>query len=214
MTLFDYDKAEQNALIQTFALFGLPYRDGVRLKYREINDELWRVFERRQISKDDLQIQRFSRLFDRTGISCDAGLFNGKYLVELGRGNYLIDGAHEICEDLYGRGKKIYIVINGVALTQKMRVGGSAIKKFISGLFVSEDIGAQKPEKQYFDCVFARIEETDKSKMIIVGDSLTVDIQGGYNAGIDTCWFNPEHKENFIGIKPTYEITKLSEILQ
>ena len=46
----------------------------------------------------------------------------------------------------------------------------------------------------------------------MIGDSLSSDIKGGFNAGIDTCWFNPLKKENTLGITPTYEISSLLDL--
>lgn len=212
-TLFDYNKAEENALIETFSQNNLSYSEDIRSKYRDINNELWLAFERQEIGKDELQVERFFRLFHEIEVECDPSSFNGKYHIELGKGNYLIDGAYEICRALYEENKKMYIVTNGTSAVQKTRIANSKIKDFISDLFVSEDIGYQKPNKKYFDYVLSQIEKIDIRKILIIGDSLTSDIQGGYNAGIDTCWFNPNKNKNLIGITPTYEITDLSEIL-
>ncbi len=211
-TLYDYDRAEEYALARTFACNGLAYSDEVRAKYRVINAGLWRQFERGEVAKSELVVLRFARLFGEIGVAGDPSAFNARYLVELGNGSFLIDGAYEVCKVLCEAGKKIYIVTNGVSLTQKTRVARSPIEPFISGLFVSEEVGFQKPQREYFDHVFANIPPVEKSKILIVGDSLTSDIQGGAGAGIDTCWFNGRGKENPGGIEPTYEITRLSEI--
>ena len=211
-TLYDYDKAEEYALSRAFERNGLGYSDGVRAKYRAINSELWRMFEKGEVEKGELLVRRFSQLFGEIGVVCDPAAFNAQYLVELGGGVFLIDGAYEICKTLYESDKKIYIVTNGVSLTQKARVGSSTIEPFISGLFVSEEVGFQKPQREYFDHVFSNIPKVAKDKILIVGDSLTSDIQGGCNAGIDTCWFNGARKENPGAVVPTYEIGELREI--
>ena len=212
-TLFDYDKAEESALIETFKQNDLNYSKQVRVQYRCINSGLWALFERQEIDKSELQTQRFLRLFQEIEAECDVKSFSENYLIELGKGSHLINGAYDICKALHEQGKKIYIVTNGMSVSQKMRIENSEINHFISDLFVSEDVGFQKPHKQYFDHVFLHVGKIDKRKVLIVGDSLTSDIQGGLNAGIDTCWFNPAKKENSIGVTPTYEITELSEVL-
>lgn len=211
-TLFDFGKAEESALIETFKQYKLNYSEEIRIRYKCINIELWELFEKQEIDKSVLQTQRFSTLFQEIGVSCDIESFNENYIIELGRGSQLMDGAYDICKSLHNKGKELYVVTNGVSSIQKIRMESSSIKQFISGVFVSEDIGFQKPRKEFFDHVFSHIGEIDKRKILIIGDSLTSDIQGGINAGIDTCWFNPNKKENSIGIIPTYEIAELSEI--
>ena len=211
-TLFDYDKAEANALKIMFDNCGFAYTEDIRHKYREINSQVWKSFEKGEISKEVLQTSRFTRLFDFIGVHRDAKDFNEKYLYELGKGAFLIDGALEICEQIFSCGKKIYIVTNGILATQTSRIKHSLIKDYISGFFVSEHIGFQKPHISYFEYVFSHIPQVEKDKILIIGDSLTADIQGGFNASIDSCWLNEARKENQTGIIPTYEIHKLSEI--
>ena len=211
-TLFDFEKAEANAVQNMFERRGFCYSDEILMTYREISALLWEEFEKGAISSSELQIQRFARLFSTIGLSYDAQRFNAEYLIELGKGAYLIDGAYEICEELAAHGKRIYIVTNGVQISQKSRIERSIIKEFISDYFISEAIGFQKPHALYFQHVFSNIPHFDKSKTLIVGDSLSADIAGGINAGIDSCWFNRFEMSNDTGIIPTYEIRDLSEL--
>jgi 2-haloacid dehalogenase len=212
-TLFDYDMAEANALKIMFDKCGFEYTENIRQKYREINSQVWDSFEKGKISKEELQTSRFVRLFDFVGVCCDAKDFNEKYLYELGKGGFLIDGALEICEQIISHDKKIYIVTNGILATQMSRIKHSLIKDYIADFFVSESIGHQKPHISYFEYVFSHIPKIGKDKILIIGDSLTADIQGGCNAGIDSCWFNEAGaNNNTTSIIPTYEIHHLSEI--
>ena len=212
-TLYDFDKAEANALRIVFDKCGFNYKEEVLDKYIEINLPLWDSLEKGEMSKDVLQTLRFVRLFDYIGVDYDAKDFNEKYLYELGKGAFLIDGALEICRQIALRGKKIYIVTNGILAKQTSRIKHSLIKDYISGFFVSECVGFQKPSISYFDYIIANIPQVGKDKILIIGDSLSADIQGGRNAGIDSCWFNPACVENQTGIIPTYEVHMLSEIL-
>jgi len=214
-TLYDFDMAEVNALKIVFECCGFSYTEEIRQIYRKINKEMWESFEKGEISKEDLQTLRFERFFAEAGVSCDYkdfSDFNNKYLYELGKGAFLIDGAFEICKDIVEAGKKIYIVTNGILATQTSRIKYSTIKDYITDFFVSEFVGFQKPHISYFEYVFSKITEFDKEKVLIIGDSLTADIQGGINAGIDTCWFNPLGEANNTGIMPSFEIARLSEL--
>ena len=211
-TLYDYDMAEANALKIMFANCKLDYSDAIRNKYRQINTKEWEKFEKGEISKEDLQTSRFIRLFDYIGVSCDAMDFNEKYLYELGKGAFLINGALEVCKYIVSQYKKIYIVSNGILATQTSRIKHSSIKDYISDFFVSEHVGFQKPHTSYFDYVFSHIPQVGINNILIIGDSLTADIQGGHNAGIDSCWFNAAGVDNKTGIVPTYEIGELLEV--
>lgn len=211
-TLFDYNMAEENALINMFNKYGLSYEKDTRTKYRKINHEIWDRFEKGLIAKNDMQVLRFKQLFDILRINCDPRRFNEEYIIELGKGSFLIDGAYELCRSIYENNKKIYIVTNGISLTQKVRLENSAIKPYIADLFDSEKIGYHKPNRLYFEYVFSHIPNIDKRKTIIVGDSLSADIAGGNNAGIDSCWFNKSDIENETAIKPTYEVKSLREL--
>ena len=211
-TLFDYDKAEANALKTMFDKCGFAYTEDIRTKYREINSEEWGKYDKGEISKEDLQTSRYMRLFSDIGVWHDPKDFNEKYLLELGKGAFLIDGALEICKYITSLGKKIFIVTNGILATQTARIKHSLIKDYITDFLVSEFVGFQKPHISYFEYVFAHIPQVGKDKILIVGDSLSADIAGGNNAGIDSCWFNEHGKENHTNITPTYEIRKLSEL--
>jgi len=211
-TLYDFDKAESCALKTMFDYCGFEYSERVLAIYRGINSQAWRDYEDGKISKKDLQSIRFERFFSEIGVWHDVTDFNAKYLAELGRGTFLINGAEDICKEIVSKGKQIFIVTNGILATQESRIKHSLIKEYISGFFVSEFVGFQKPDVRYFDYVFEHIPKIPKEKILIVGDSLKADIAGGHNAGIDNCWFNEHGIENTTSITPTYEIRKLSEV--
>jgi len=211
-TLYDYKMAEANALRVMFENSRIAYTEDLRSAYREINSQEWAKYEKGEITKNALQIARFRRLFENIGVNFDAADFNAKYLYELGKGSFLIDGALEICRYITSAGKKIYIVTNGILATQKSRIANSLIKDYISDFFVSEFVGFQKPAAAYFEYVFSHIPQVGRDKILIIGDSLSADMAGGCNAGIDSCWFNPGFIENMTDIRPTYEIRKLEEL--
>jgi len=211
-TLYDFDKAESNALSTMFAFCGFDYSESILKKYREINEPLWGSLDKGEVSKEDLQTLRFTRLFAEIGVHHDVKEFNRLYLFELGKGAFMKDGAFEICKKIANSGKLIYIVTNGILATQESRIQHSQIKNYVSGFFVSEFVGYQKPDKKYFEYVFSHIPQVGKENILLVGDSLTLDILGGINAKIDACWYNEKNTKNNTGITPTYEIGKLCEL--
>ena len=169
------------------------------------------MLERGEITRDALKTSRYRKLFDRYGFNASEFEAAKTYEVLLGIGHYYIDGAHELLEEMQGK-YDLYIVSNGTTSVQKGRIASSDIENFVKGIFISQEIGVNKPAKEFFDACFAQIEDKDRNASVIIGDSLTSDIQGGINAGITSIWFNPHGKENNTGIRPDYEIRSLAEI--
>ncbi|GIO23781.1 YjjG family noncanonical pyrimidine nucleotidase [Oceanobacillus sp. J11TS1] len=211
-TLFDFGQSEKAALHKTFVTFGLP--DGFNkyhANYREISNVLWRELEQGKLSVSALGVERFRRLFATNQIDIDAAEFNGTYLGNLGKEVYLMDGVEELFDSLSDQ--RLAIITNGFRNVQLAKMESSPLYNTFEQIIISEDAGFQKPDKRIFDYAFSKLGLTDKATSLMVGDSLTSDMQGGINYGIDTCWFNPNHKENSIGIKPTYEIDHLTQLI-
>ena len=211
-TLFDFSMSEKNALHKVFEDFGLPtglvdYKNS----YKEISKVLWRDLEQGVTTLSELGVERFRRLFLEHNLEIDAATFNDVYLTYLGKEVHLVPGAVDLCNSLTGC--RLAIITNGFTNVQKSRIEGSPLCNTFEHLIISEEAGFQKPDQGVFEYAFSKLKITDKTKVLIVGDSLTSDIQGGTNYGIDTCWFNPSSKENHIGIQPTYEIRELAEII-
>lgn len=213
-TLFDYPKAESSALLGTLEYEGLSGTVEVMEAYQTINQQLWREFEQGRVTLDSLRTERFARLFAQLGLKTrsEVGLISEFYLERLGEGHELIEGAYDICATLTRSGYRLSIITNGIKKVQTSRIAKSALNGMFEQIVVSEDTGYQKPHPGIFDYAFGKLGITDKSRVMIIGDSLTSDIQGGINYGIATCWFNPQGKPNTLGLEPTYEIRSLAEI--
>ncbi len=212
-TLLDFDKAEQYALEYTFRHYDIPFTYEINQRYEEINKKLWKDFENGLIDKKTVVYSRFVLLFKEFNIPVDGIAFEDDYQKALGQGYFVLPHTIEVLSALYQK-YPLYVVTNGVSQTQYSRLEGTDIKKYFQNIFVSEDIGHQKPSKEYFDYCFKNIDKIDLSKTLIIGDSLSSDIQGGINAGIDTCWFNPNHLDKPEAMPINYEIHDLRELLQ
>ncbi len=210
-TLFDFKKAEGFALAEALRGYGIALDDRISKKYDEINKALWKRLEKGELRLDALKIERFTLLFEGLGTGIDAEAFSGSFIGWLGQGTFLLRGAEDICEYLYDK-YALVIVTNGIKDVQMPRFANSRINRYIRRIIVSEDAGSSKPDIGIFDYMSRETGFADKDAMIIVGDSLSSDIQGGLNYGIDTCWFNPERKANDTGIVPKYEISGLDEL--
>lgn len=210
-TLFDFHKAEKIALTKTLVHFGIDPTEETLALYSTINAAHWKRLELGEISREEVKVGRYRELFKTIGVECDPVKATAYYESMLAIGHYFMPGAPELLEELYGK-YRLYIVSNGTAKVQEGRIGSSGIKKYMDGIFISQLLGANKPDKQFFDICFAEIPDFSLSETVIIGDSLSSDIKGGINAGITTVWFNPKGIENDSDIKPNYTIKELSEV--
>lgn len=211
-TILDFDKAEFEALRRAFADHGMQIDDNLVQIYRKNNIALWQQLEKGLVTKDYVLNNRFVNTAQELGLDCDILAISRLYEDYLHEGHYVIDGAVEVLENLINMGARLYIVTNGVLSIQNARMKGSGVGKYFKVHFISEQVGYPKPKIEFFNHCFERIDDFDKSKTMIVGDSLTSDIQGGINAGIDTCWYNPKREKNTRDITPTYEIYNLAQL--
>ncbi|KGR83341.1 YjjG family noncanonical pyrimidine nucleotidase [Lysinibacillus odysseyi] len=212
-TLFDFAKSEQQAFHKIFGKYNLS--NSLKLyekSYREISNVLWRDLEGGKIDLAELGSERFRRLFLEYGLDIDGAVFNQEYLSFLGEQVHLVEGVEQVISHLSH--KRLAIITNGYTAVQTSRINNSPLNGLFEHMIISESTGFQKPQTGIFDVAFRKLQLTDKSNVLMVGDSLTSDIQGGMNYGIDTCWFNPKYRENNTSIKPTYEINTFESLLE
>ncbi len=216
-TLLDFNYSCKGALRQGFQAMGQNLTEEMIARYFEINDKYWKMFERGEITKDEVLYKRFEEFFgeygllDLPGVSVDA--FRIEFQKSLGNIYSYLDDSLSICKALQTKFKQ-YIVTNGVSSTQRSKLGLSGFTEVMTGLFISEEIGAPKPTKEYFDYCLEHIEEKDKGRILLVGDSLTSDIKGANMAGIKACWYNPKEQALPEGYQIDYEIVDLHQIFE
>lgn len=209
-TLFDFKKSERIAFDQTSDDFKLP--SNYFSIYTAINTSIWKEFEQGEITQKELKVERFKRLADATEISFNAEDFANRFMKHLANASYIYPESHQILTQLK-KHYKIAILTNGLKGVQTKRIGASEIAHLFDALIISEEVGYAKPDPRIFKLTLERVNTSDPSSALIIGDSLTSDIQGGLNSGIDTCWYNPEKKVNHASITPTYEIHQLSQLI-
>ncbi|MDD7794453.1 YjjG family noncanonical pyrimidine nucleotidase [Clostridium sp. 'White wine YQ'] len=211
-TLFDFKKSENNAFKNTMIQFDINYDEDYHLKvYKEINKALWDEFEKGNITQEKLKIERFKRLSDKIGVKFDESEFADSYVKNLANESHLYEESIPLVEELH-KNYKLVMVTNGLTDVQDRRIRKSPIAKYFENIVISEEVKASKPDSKIFEVALNSIKYFDKSKVIMIGDSLTSDIKGGLNFGVDTCWFNPAKTKNVSNINPTYEITTLKDI--
>ena len=210
-TLFDFDQAERNAHLLLCRAHGLAFSEEGYQLYHKCNADLWRDFDRGLCTKEYLLVERFRRYLAITGERADPEALNRDHLRALGEGAMLLPGAEELCRVL-SRDHRLYLLTNAVASVQKARFANSAIVPYFQGVFISEEVGVGKPDPAYFDYVFHAVPGLARDNALVIGDSLTSDIQGANNAGLPCCWFNPKGQPRPQGLRIDYEIRALEEL--
>ena len=210
-TILDFHIAEHIALSKTLRTLGLEPTEEVLARYSLINKDHWERLERKELTRPQVLLGRFETLFREYGIEVDPAECARAYEENLSIGHYFLPGAEEAVDALH-RKYRLFLTSNGTASVQKGRMTSANLYRFFEKVFVSQEIGHNKPAKAYFDACFEQIPDFDPAKAMIVGDSLSSDIQGGINAGIKTCWVNPAHAAPKSGIKPDYEIEALHQL--
>lgn len=210
-TLFDFLESAKSAIKKCCEIHEVEYSDYLIERFIALDRELWHKYEIGEIEQKEIFEKRFLHLFQEFNIDKDHLEFEENFKNFLATEFVLIDGAKELVEYL-SKKYEIYVASNSVSEVQLRRLKASGFDKYFKDIFVSDTIQAQKPSKEFFEGCFSRIENFDKSRTIIIGDSLASDMQGGYNSGIKTCWFNPYKKENTLCINCDYEISSLEDV--
>ncbi len=212
-TVLNFLASEAYAIRFLFGKYGLGECDDEKLAlYSGINKKYWGMLERNELTKPEILIGRFREFFGAIGADTSiAESFNLDYQISLGDYVEFIDHAKEVL--LSQKGKFVLAAVtNGTRIAQEKKLRLSGLDKLFDAIFISENVGYEKPNTEFFDCVFASLGVTDKSEVLIIGDSLTSDIKGGFNSGIDTCWYNPMHNQKSLDIPVTYEIDDLCKL--
>ncbi|MEE8578162.1 MAG: YjjG family noncanonical pyrimidine nucleotidase [candidate division Zixibacteria bacterium] len=211
-TLFDFDRSEYATLETTFKQFGLVFEPPYAQVYREIDDQIWQDIEAGKIQMEGLRTERFKLFFDAISIEAKCDDFSERYMNNLATAIDLIEGAEEILSRLFEETKMI-LITNGPGDVQRSRVSKSTIGGYFMDVVISDEVGASKPDSRIFDEAFKRMSNPNKDEVLIIGDSLSSDMRGGYEYGIDTCWFNPGRCVNDLDVECNYEIAALSDLL-
>ena len=211
-TLFDFRHSERESLRKTMLARSLEPTEERLDRYREISEGLWRRFDRGEISAEWLVVERFAQFARELGCRADPAAWNAEHAGGIGRECWLMPGAQPLCRALFDAGCRLFIVSNGMGLSQRSRLALSPMAPWFSGLFASHDLCARKPQSEFFQIVFERTGNPDLSRIVIVGDSLQTDIQGGINAGIHSIWFNPQGLPSPHSPSPNYEVRSLDEV--
>ena len=212
-TLMDFDASEEVALNQLLQEEGVKDIEGFKAYYRPMNQAMWVDLEAGRLDKETLVTTRFAKAFTYFGIVKDGKELAQKYEKLLAQQGHLYPGAHELLQDLKDAGYQLFAATNGITAIQEGRLRQSGLDKLFDQVFISDELGAQKPDPEFFARAASLIPDFDKTTALMIGDKLAADIKGGQSFGIDTVWYNPHGKETR-GIEPTYTVGNYKEIKQ
>lgn len=220
-TLLDFGKAENYAMKKCFDIFGMGVcTDEMVARYAAINNKYWERLERNEITKQEVLVGRFREFFETEKLPIEKAVpFNEEYQIRLGDKVFFNDNGVSLVKEFKERGLAQYAVTNGTLAAQRRKLAASGLEQLLDGAFISDEIGIEKPNIGFFEHVFGKIfknipnaDKLGKNEIMIVGDSLTSDMQGGNNAGIVCCWYNPHGNKDTKGLRIDYEIKNLNEL--
>ena len=212
-TLLDFDTAEDVALTQLLKEEGVEDIQAYKDYYVPMNKLLWKDLELKMITKKELVNTRFAKLFAHFGIEKDGAYLAERYQFFLSKQGQTFPGVEDLLRKLISQDYELYAATNGITYIQTGRLKQSGISPFFKEIFISEQLHTQKPDAEFYEKIGARIPNFNKNHALMIGDSLSADIQGGNNAGIDTIWYNPHHLKNKSLAQPTYEIDSYQALL-
>ena len=211
-TLFDFDESEKLAFFEIAPRYGVASTNENFELYKRINHENWQALELGLVTKEVLVVRRFAQFLEAVHAVGNAQKMNDDYLTALSKKSILFKDTLPLLEKLKGAGKRIFIITNGVTKVQEGRLKDSPILPYLEQVFISEQMNVSKPQKLFFDLVAQKIEGYTPENALVIGDSLTSDIQGANNAGLDCVWLNLENAPNDKSLKVTFEAKSLDEI--
>lgn len=214
-TLFDFKAAERHALEALFNELDIEGTEPMKALYSQVNNAIWQEFEQGAIAIETLKTERFRRFFDKLQLAHDPKKASDRYLDFLSRSDHLLPGTLELLITLRQRGYRLSLITNGISRVQRGRLAATKTLPFFEHVIISEEVGSQKPDPAFFAALFtlAGMDWQAKKRALVIGDSLSSDIKGGIGADLDTCWYNPDTLSADPQLKPTYEISRLEELL-
>lgn len=210
-TLFDFDRAEETALVNSLTHFNMPKPDGLIDFYRSMNVKLWQQLDNQAISIEQLKQRRAEQLFEFVGQQADQQDFSLHYLDQLAGCQYLLEHVEQTLAQL-SQHCEMAIITNGLARVQKRRFADSLIQQHFGALVISEELGVAKPEPEIFAHTCDLMQWSDPSQVLMVGDNYRCDIQGAANFGMQTCWFNLRQQDHDLK-DHDHEIHRFDELL-
>ena len=210
-TLLDFSRNGQRAFLLLCAKYHFPCNPQTEALFDRFNQSMWRALEQGTITKEYLKVERFRLFLDALHRQEDPAAVNEDFMAYLGASCFLMPHAEETCRIL-SKNHKLYMLTNSVESVHKSRMEQSLLAPYVEASFVSESVGYEKPNRFFFDHVLSQIPGITRENCLVIGDSLTSDIQGGVNAGLPVCWYNPRGQQAPGTLPIDYTIRDLLEL--
>ncbi len=214
-TLFDFDVSEKKAFSKIVPKYGVPFTEENYILFKRINDEHWNLLEKGEVEKRRMLVRRFEFFLSALGVSSErAADLNDEYLHALSEESLAFEESLPLLTELNRRGKRIFLITNGVDFVQNGRISRSPLKVFFEKVFISDEIGYEKPSTKFFDVVMRSIDGFNKEKAVVIGDSLSGDVKGANQSGLDCVWLNKNNAALPDEYKANYIINSLNELYE
>lgn len=212
-TLFDFDESERFAFAQMVDVAEGAFGPDDFATYRQLNARLWKQVERGEILAGDVRKRRTAQFCEQLGIEADQDQMTQAFIDGLGAGGELFPGAVDVLEQLHSK-VTMGLATNGISVVQRTKMARLGVDRYFDAVVISDEVGVAKPDPAFFDLLLGQLDDPERDGVLMVGDSLGSDMQGGINAGISTCWYNPGGDPVSGELQPTFEISHLTEVLE
>lgn len=209
-TLLDFNRCAIWSMQKAFEDYKLNFEPEMFETFTAVNDRLWLEIEKGELTKEELYATRWNLIFAILGIDVDGVRFENVFYSHLTESAEPVDGALELLRYLHSK----YLVCaasNASYAQQIKRLSNAGMSELLDRIFISEQIGFSKPKEEFFERCFEKISPITPSESVMIGDSLTADIEGGARFGMKTCWYD----HNATGITsdlPDITVRTLGEI--
>lgn len=210
-TLYDSHESERQAYAHATARAGLGDPDAHFERYVTINREMWAAVEGGDMLPTEVRHRRFERFNSEVGLAADAHRMADDFVWGLGAYGELYPGAEQLLAELAARAS-LGLVTNGLSEVQRSRLSRLGVADYFDVIVISSEVGVTKPRPDIFEIAFEQLGNPPRESAVMVGDSLTSDIAGGRNFGIDTCWYNPNGHVAGPDDDVTFQVTKLEDV--
>lgn len=211
-TLLDYRQSEALGISAIMEHYGVTPTPELAAHYHDVNQSFWEKYEKGEITRAQINEGRYPAFFWELGVEVDPEVCEEIYQDFVNNRLVPVEGAEDMLRYLSGK-YLLYAASNGYSDKQRERLRKAGMISYFTDIFISQETGSQKPQKEFFDYCFARMPAgLKRDEVMIIGDGLTSDMRGGNNAGIHTCWLNAYGEVNHAGVSIDVEIHSLAEI--
>lgn len=213
-TLFDFDRTQEKAIMDTLSHFQLPRDESALYWYQTINKQCWQDYHQGLIRNDEINLRRWREWLTKFGLgsSVVATELADFYAESLSLQCEKEEGADELIAYLTAK-LPVHVITNGFPSTQQHRWRKAGWEDQLHGITVSSVVGVQKPNAEIFHLAMKAVGVEDTSRCLMIGDTLEADVLGPQLIGMKACWYQRKGAVNETDIVPDFTVVHLREII-